>query len=246
MVRLTNLVPRARFIGEFVLVVLGVLVALMVDSWIADRHDDQLRQEYLARLADDIRTDVRNLENRIEFFDDVKRFGVQTLERLQNSGPVELEAVVAAYYAAETLPFIPVDITYVDLKNTGNIRLLRDIELRTSLAAYYFLVDSTADILDESYRQIVRGIIPFYIHEAVREHCPTTVGAEQAPTGFPPCELPGIDRDEATRVFEAIRARPGISESLTYRVSQADVAVILFRVQRDAALQLLQALEGAV
>lgn len=240
-----NLVPRARFVAEFVLIVFGVLVALMVDSWIADRQDERLRLEYLSRLADDMRADVRNLRYHIEFFSEVKRFGMKTLERLQSSSPVELDAVIAAYYAAETYPFSATDHTYIDLQNTGNARLLRDIELRTSMAAYYILLDTASSILDEEYRRVVRGIIPYHLHQAIREHCPTTVGAEQIPTGFPPCELPGIDPDAANAVFSAIRSHPGMSELLNYRVSQADVAVILFEAQEQGALELLRYLEGA-
>lgn len=244
--KLGNLVPRSQFVGEFALIVVGVLVALMVDSWIAGRNDEALRQEYVSRLTDDIRADVSNLDYRIEFFGDVETFGLQTLERLQTNDSVGLDAVIAAYYAAETYPFTPSDHTYVDLQNTGNIRLIRDLGLRTSIARYYLLTDTAVDPLDEDYRRVVRGIIPFNYQSAIREHCPTTVGADQIPTGFPRCDITGFDAQDVNAVFDAIRSHPGMSELLTYRVSQAGVAVFLFSAQRHVALELLERLEDAV
>ena len=79
MVNMKLVAPRGRIVGEFFLVVLGVLAALMVDTWIEQRNDDNLRQEYLARLADDLEADRQSLEYRISFFTSVRSFGLQSL-----------------------------------------------------------------------------------------------------------------------------------------------------------------------
>ena len=94
---------RGRMIGEFVLIVAGVLVALMVEAGLDSRKDDQLRDEYMSRFQADL----------------------------------------ASFYAAELWPFRPNTSTYQDLHNTGNIRLLGDMDLRTSLAAYYNQADAS-------------------------------------------------------------------------------------------------------
>lgn len=58
---------RNRMIGEIVLVVAGVLVALMVEAGLASRKDDQLRDEYMSRLQADVAADKQALLWRIEF-----------------------------------------------------------------------------------------------------------------------------------------------------------------------------------
>ena len=93
MVKMKLTAPRGRIVGEFFLVVLGVLAALMVDTWIGQRSDDNLRQEYLVRLADDLESDLQSLEYRISFFTSVHSLGLQTLERLQSDGPVNQDAI---------------------------------------------------------------------------------------------------------------------------------------------------------
>jgi hypothetical protein len=239
MVKMKLAAPRGRIVGEFLLVVLGVLAALMVDAWIEQRHDDNLRQEYLARLTDDLEADRQSLEYRISFFTSVHAFGLQTLEKLRSDGPVDQGAILAAYYASENFEFWPIRNTYEDLQSTGNIRLLYDIELRLALASYHSKASVEGTTLAESYRQLVRGVIPWKIQAAIREYCPTAEQNDEVPTGFPPCTLPGISADEVNAVFAALRAYPGIFETLTYRVSDVDVAVYLYQVQKQMVMDVL-------
>ncbi len=239
MVKMKLTAPRGRIVGEFLLVVLGVLAALMVDAWIEQRHDDNLRQEYLARLTDDLEADRQNLEYRISFFTSVHAFGLQTLENLRSDSPVDQDAILAAYYASENFEFRPIQNTYEDLQSTGNIRLLDDIELRLALASYHGLASVAGTNLEESYRKLVRGVIPWKIQAAIREHCPTAEQNDEVPTGFPPCTLAGISADEVNAVFAALRAYPGIFEILTYRVSDVDVVVYLHGVQKQMVLGVL-------
>lgn len=243
---LRNLLPRGPLVAEFIMVVLGVFFALMLDSWIAERNDDRLRDEYLARLVDDLKADIRTLDDRIYFFDAVRSFATQTLERLENGDDGDINAILAAFYAAENYDFSVVANTYVDLQNTGNIRLLDRIELRTSLAAYHMKVTiQSAGILDDNYRMVVRGIIPWHIQNMIRNNCPTTDNISDRPTGFPPCDLPEVSDEEARAVFVRINKHPGIYELLTYRVSQVSVAIFLYSGQRDTAGNLLAKLESA-
>ncbi len=244
MVNIKSIASRGRLVGEFVLVVLGVLVALMVDTWIEQRNDDNLGQEYLARLADDLEADRQSLDYRIAFFTAVHSFGIQTLDRLQSDRPVDQDALLAAYYASENFGFRPIENTYEDLQSTGNIRLLGDIELRLALASYHRKTSTYLLALSETYREIVRGIIPWNIQQGIREHCPTTDDIGEIPTGFPPCTIPGVSVDDANVVFTSLRAHPGIFEILTYRISDVEVGIFLFEAQKETVLDVLEQLEN--
>ncbi|MCH8158940.1 MAG: hypothetical protein IIA08_03605 [Proteobacteria bacterium] len=128
---------RGKMIGEFFLIVTGVLVALMVETAFEDRQDANLRDEYIARIQSDIESDKQAIEYRIEFFVAVKQFSQATLDWLDSDTAVDQEVLLASFYAAEIWPWITNLSTYEDLHGTGNLRLLEDIDLRTSLAAYY-------------------------------------------------------------------------------------------------------------
>ena len=61
----------------------------MFDSWMEQRSDDNLRQEYLGRLADDLETDSQTYDYRIAFYSDVRAFGIQTLDTLHSEAPAD-------------------------------------------------------------------------------------------------------------------------------------------------------------
>ncbi len=55
-----------RWVGEFVVIVLGILAALAVDSWSEDRGNHILEQEYLARIKEDVEWDLAEIEEAIQ------------------------------------------------------------------------------------------------------------------------------------------------------------------------------------
>jgi hypothetical protein len=61
-----------------VVIVVGVLVALGVESWAQDRRDRAQETEYLARLLDDVRFDLEELA----LVDSVSRVGLETSRRI--------------------------------------------------------------------------------------------------------------------------------------------------------------------
>lgn len=235
--------PKGRIVGEFFLIVFGVLAALMVDTWIEARNDDSLRLEYEARLLDDLKADRDALKHRVKFFTAVRIFGMDTLDRIHSGEPVGQDALLAAYYASEIFNFTPIENTYIDLQSTGNIRLLRDIDLRLALAAYHNKSSILGTTGSQDYRAVVRGIIPWRIQKAIRKDCPTTDPSDSVPTGFPECTIPHVGSDEATRIFAALAAHSGIAEIITYRVSEVDAGVFLYKVQIAAVQKVIDILD---
>ncbi len=238
---------NARLLGEFVLIVVGVLVALTVETALENRKDSQLRDEYLARLHDDIELDRLAIDRRIAFFSDVQRFSDEFLDWLGTDRDIDQETLLASYYAAEIWPFLPVRNTYEDLQNTGNIRLLDDIDLRTRLSGYYNKANTSISGWrpSEDYRGIIRGIIPNDVQALIRQNCPTTLDFDQAPSGFPPCELPGVDYAKMAHLFAPLKADTDFHRTLTYRDSAIGAMIYLLKQQAQYADQLLEALPPA-
>ena len=235
---------NARLVGEFVLIVVGVLVALMVETALENRENDQLRDEYLLRLRDDIQLDKLAIERRVEFFSDVQRFSNDVLAWLKSDRDVDHDVLLASFYAAEIWPFLPVRNTYEDLQNTGNIRLLDDIDLRTSLSGYYNKANISISgwTPTETYRVVVRGIIPNDVQALIRHNCPTTSDFDQAPSGFPPCELPGVDYARMTRLYAPLRDDIDFHRTVTYRDSELGVMIYLLQQQGHYADEILSRL----
>lgn len=237
---------RGGLVAEFFLVIAGVLVALAVDTAIEDRRDEQLRDEYIERIRIDVEEDRQTLQYRIEFFGDVQGFTEQFLAWLGADDPVSNEIVLAAFYAAEVWPFIVTSNTYQDLLSTGNIRLIDDINLRTSLASYHNRANTAQSgwTPTENYRQIIRGVIPVELQEKIRTQCPTLTALDGAPTGFPPCKLEGVNYDDLEQRFDELKSDREFGRWLTYRHSELAVVIYLLSNQLAAAEAVLDRILG--
>ena len=224
---------RGKVVGEFVLIVIGVFVALTIETMMSERHDGELGAEYLIRIEADITTDKQAFEYRIEFFTAVQQFSQEFLDWMHSDAPMDQSVLLAAFYAAEIWPYFPGMSTYQDLQNTGNFRLIDNIDLRTSLFQYYNKADSSRPGWNPSdgYRKTIRGVIPSGVQAQIREACPTADDDDLAPTGFPPCDLQGIDLEHMTALFEPLRNDASFHNILTYRHSELGVMVRLFRQQ---------------
>ena len=77
---------------EFLLVVLGVLLALQLDNWNEQRKDRALFQDYLVQLQADLREDIKQAERRIE------------AARSLDERAAYLVSVIEGKAAQETLP----------------------------------------------------------------------------------------------------------------------------------------------
>jgi hypothetical protein len=233
---------RGRIIGEFSLIVIGVLVALTVETALDERQNEQLRDEYYSRVHADLIADKTAIESRIIFFRVVEQFNQDTLDWLESDVAVSQDVLLAAFYAAEVWPFVPNLSTYQDLQSTGNIRLMDNIDFRTSLAAYYNKAGTSAGGFNpsEDYRQIVRGVIPSRIQAQIRVNCPTTDDRDQKPTGFPPCALADVDYGQLTALFLPLKSDSQFRQTLTYRTSELGVMIYLLSQQLLFADEVLQ------
>jgi hypothetical protein len=116
--------------------VVGVLVALGVDSWVSWAHDRELEREYLDRLLDDVDYDlaeIRFVENVVAaaqaYADSLLMPGVR--DRWDDA---HLAGAVAV--ASNSRQIDLSRSTFQELVNSGRIGLLRSRELRTELANY--------------------------------------------------------------------------------------------------------------
>ncbi len=142
-------------VSEFVIVVMGVLVALWVDNLNNDRRDRQLEGEYLSALTADLERDTAALSVEIRAAEERARSGGAVLDAVQ-SGLVDQDphTFVRSVHLTYALSYPAYSrATVNDLLSTGNLRLLRDPEIRSRLDAYYALID-----FYEQFREVWRDL----------------------------------------------------------------------------------------
>jgi hypothetical protein len=131
-------------IGELILVVVGILVALQIDNWNEDRKERATLQSYLESIARNMREDLAELpplrqhrveslylSSRFQAIRNQERFHVHEItffNRLWSHGSAEV------FFSANTSGFDA-------LKNSGVLNRLQGSELERLLSRYFDTVD---------------------------------------------------------------------------------------------------------
>ncbi|MDJ0812732.1 MAG: hypothetical protein QNJ23_03330 [Woeseiaceae bacterium] len=125
---------------EILVVIVGLMLAFQLDRWWEQRGDRAQEAQYVARLIVDVQADIESLEYALEL--QSLRLDLATLlmdvvadPELAMRRPVEfLGAIVQSSYL-----YTPVLTahTFEDLRSTGNMRLLRDPDIKNLLYDYY-------------------------------------------------------------------------------------------------------------
>jgi hypothetical protein len=156
-----------HFATEFLIVVAGILAALAVDQWRQDREDLRILNESLADVAVEIRGNLSTVE-RIQSRALVQKMnGLGTVLRFLSDpeAPVDDPMVLLQAFAASARGATPwlVNDRFEALRNSGNLRLLRDSKLVDSLVEAYEgpqVLYSQVERLQGTYPTVVNEIIP--------------------------------------------------------------------------------------
>lgn len=135
-------------IGEILLVVIGILLALQINTWNNQRLERKSEKEYISRLASE-------LASEIEYYKTVKdQFIIkeETLKRIivtwQSGSNIikdSLQYINDFNTAGAIGPWYYEPITWNQLRSTGDLKLIKDHNLIDALFAYYGRVESFAE-----------------------------------------------------------------------------------------------------
>jgi hypothetical protein len=176
--------------GEMLVIVLGVLIALGLDDYQTDRREQALEAEYLGRILSDIEADIAYLEQYIAEQLDKKILALETIApvvRGQESVPNDLELFLrnvslGGLLGASSTQWVT-DVTFEDMRATGNLRLIRDSELRRNIANYYHLQNRLFQRSHDrrtDYVAYVHTLIPAELRDALNIESMSEFGTDRA------------------------------------------------------------------
>jgi hypothetical protein len=119
-------------IGEIVLVVIGILIALSINNWNEEKKSKIKSREYCEKLVSDLVTDTINIyylinnceqiQGSIEMYFDFFEQGNNTLSDLIDSS----KSIQWKFFR-----YLPVNYTFVDMQSSGNTDLLNEEQRRS-------------------------------------------------------------------------------------------------------------------
>ena len=150
--QLTNMAkPRSGLkwlLSETLVIVLGVLLALGLDDFWTARQERDLELQYLRRLQADVRADIDYIDQVIRERLDIKLQSLAVIApivRGREPVPENVESflrnvALGGLLGASSTHWVR-DTTFEDLKSTGNLRLIRNVDLRQKISRYYAAFD---------------------------------------------------------------------------------------------------------
>src|SRR5690349_6153063 len=112
---------------EVLIVIVGILVALQVSNWNADRQERQLAHDYEMRLHEELQSDLRNVALTQGFWQKVADYQAAASLHAETGVLADGSAwktLLAYYQSSQLRPFELEDTTFTELRYAGELRLL--------------------------------------------------------------------------------------------------------------------------
>lgn len=134
-------------IGEIVLVVIGILIALQINTWKTEAENKGIEHEYYCQLVDDLELDKRQLVELSSKSKERIELGKQLIKDLHTLKNDKDELLANFLKTARANRFVPTKAAYTDLTSSGHLSLISDKELKKNLFEYYAELDNITIIL---------------------------------------------------------------------------------------------------
>ena len=203
---------------EFILVVLGVFLAIVAANWNVERLAKQETGRLLSQLDTELEIVLKDLDSMDAYYAVSGRYATRALAGWGGDPAVsDSDFVIAAYQASQINGVGTNSSVWAEIFGAANLRNIDDLALRRSLRQLmtfdYGLVNLTAVM--SRYREEVRKVIPNDQQSAIRARC----GDVTKPSGIlvlpASCDL-HLDPAEAARTAAALRARPDLTAELNW------------------------------
>lgn len=148
-------------IGEIVLVVIGILIALQINNWNEDRKNRATEADYYCRMLDDFELNEKLINENYELLTnkiELTKALILDLNTLPNDRNTILNKFVSAIRQDV---FVPSTIVFEDLTASGQLKVLKDIDLKNRLIEHNTFLNNTLNNLSENRNEVLKRYANF-------------------------------------------------------------------------------------
>ncbi len=203
---------RLRWLlSETLVVVLGVLIALGLNDYWSYRQERVLELQYVERIHADVSADIEFSD---QFVGDLleRKFlaldAIAPIVRGKEAVPEDVESflrnVALGGLGGASSTYWVTSTTFEDLKFTGNLRLIRDADLRTKIVRYYDDFDTfytRSRDRKTGYVEFVHSLLPAELREDMNLAAMEKFGTDLAVERFTSIEFQDLLKQEYNYAF---------------------------------------------
>lgn len=142
-------------LGEILLVVIGILIALQINNWNETRKERKIERSYIKLLTNDLKADSNRLEELILFSDNSVASKQIILDYLNRETPkpdsLGSHFLRASFSGIQS--FVPNKSAFEEVRNAGGLSLIKDENVRNSVLTLYNAYDEMEHNTSQYYLQ---------------------------------------------------------------------------------------------
>ena len=139
-------------IGEIILVVIGILIALQINNWNNDRINASREASYITNIERDLNNQIKAIDLQIDFEKEVTTYCRIALKPYNETNTFKIDSSTAIALGSITSrrTFLNPNPAYTELISSGNIELLKNETFKDQLINYYQELERIEKIIDKN------------------------------------------------------------------------------------------------
>ncbi len=139
-------------IGEIVLVVIGILIALQLNTWKENKIEQRKESIYLDNIKRDLQNQLTKIDAQIDYEKRIVAVAKPILKSYKANNKFTVDSIFTASIGVMTgrMTFVKVDPTYTELLSSGHIDIIRNNDFKNSLITYYQDLERGEQIINKN------------------------------------------------------------------------------------------------
>jgi len=144
-------------IGEIVLVVIGILIALQINNWNESNKESKTENVYINNIIRDLNNQAKSIESHLKREEEFFEVSKDILENYYEYNFLKLDSVFFNQGTKLTVrsTFSINDPTFTDLVSSGNIKLITDTTKKDQVIKYYQDLERVEKIIQNNNSQLI-------------------------------------------------------------------------------------------
>lgn len=156
-------------IGEILLVVIGILIALQINTWNNNRLEAKKEQTILKNLRSDFNTNIIEFNRIYNSSTTSYKASLRLLDIIRDDSminPIEIESlldtIINDFYSLD-LNSASID----EIKNSGSLNIIKDPMLREQLSSWSFVEADMEDDIEIYYNYLFDFLVPSLTNKSI-------------------------------------------------------------------------------
>lgn len=154
-------------LGEIILVVIGILIALQINNWNTNRSQKNKESVYINNIKRDLIEQLASIEKQLEYEDHINSVASPIIDYYKKYQDFEIDSAFTANIGLLTgrKTFVKIEPTYMELISTGNLDIIRYDTLKNRIINYYQELERIELIINKNNNLYVDAV---FIPEMIR------------------------------------------------------------------------------